>query len=241
MDLVRGLAIVGVVLYHLSWDLGDRGVIPWAVPMGPAGKAFATGLATTFLALVGVSLTLAHARGFRAAPFWRREAKLVVFAVIISVSTYAMYPRAGVFFGILHAIALFSLLCVPLLRAPSWLVLTLAAVVLALPQLVAWEALDPPWGAWTGLAAHNPPTVDLQPLCPRFAATLVGLVLGRWLRDERGTRLLGGLELRDPVARSFVACGRWSLWIYLLHQPLLQGALWVWERVAGGALPVLWH
>jgi len=32
---------------------------------------------------------------------------------------------------------------------------------------------------------------------------------------------------KNPVSRFFCRCGKWSLWIYLLHQPILSGIFYL--------------
>ena len=118
VDLVRGIAIVAVVAFHLTWDLGDLGLISWRISAHPAGKVIAHAIAGSFLFLVGVSLVLAHRRGIRWRSFWRREAQLVLLALAITGFSAVHQPRAIVTFGILHAIALVSVLALPAVRAP---------------------------------------------------------------------------------------------------------------------------
>jgi uncharacterized membrane protein len=49
---------------------------------------------------------------------------------------------------------------------------------------------------------------------------MLGTVLGRTLYRDRQTRLPRVNEQAAPI-RFFCFCGRQSLWIYLVHQPLL--------------------
>jgi peptidoglycan/LPS O-acetylase OafA/YrhL len=48
------------------------------------------------------------------------------------------------------------------------------------------------------------------------------MAAGQWLLDRRTRLLLGGLP---PGIRPLAVLGRWSLSFYMLHQPVLIGAL----------------
>ena len=63
-------------------------------------------------------------------------------ALIITVATVIAFPESYVYFGILHAIALFSLLALPFLRAPLWLVIAVAAIVTLIPMVYADPLYD---------------------------------------------------------------------------------------------------
>ena len=54
--------------YHLSWDLADFHLVSPLLPFTPAMRLLSHVVASVFLALVGVSLALAHAMGSTRAP-----------------------------------------------------------------------------------------------------------------------------------------------------------------------------
>ncbi|WP_051402351.1 heparan-alpha-glucosaminide N-acetyltransferase [Lutibaculum baratangense] len=226
VDLVRGLAIIGVVIYHFAWDLDYFRYLAVDVASDPLWRGFARLLAGTFLALVGVSLALAHRRGFRKQAFLRRLAILVIAALAVTVATWLAFPENFVFFGILHAIALFSLLAIPFLRAPVWLVATTGAAILLLPLWVALPAFDSRWLAWIGMVATVPATNDYVPVFPWFGVTLIGLALARLALDTAVEERAAGWRPRLALSRGLVRTGRWTLVIYLLHQPVLLGILY---------------
>lgn len=226
VDLVRGLAIVGVVIYHFAWDLGFFQYVAVDVSADPAWRTFARLLAGSFLALVGVSLVLAHRSGFRRHAFVRRLAVIAGAAAAISLATWLVFPRVFVFFGILHAIALFSVLALPFLRLPVWLTVAVAVVVLLVPLWVSVPALDTRWLAWIGAVGTVPPTNDYEPLFPWFGVTLLGVALTRLALDTSVERRLAAWHPRAAPARWLTRIGRWTLVIYLAHQPLLFAVLY---------------
>lgn len=228
VDLARGLAIVAVVAFHLTWDLGDLGFISWRISAHPSGKVIAHVIAGSFLFLVGVSLVLAHRRGIRWRSFCRREVQLVALALVITAFSAIYQPREVVTFGILHAIALVSVIAVPTVRAPRWVPWSLAIIALVLPWLVHLTGRSP-WISWTGLADGSRPSLDWQPVLPWIALTFLGIGVMRWvLAAGEEVTTVARLQAWTPAPGplSWLATsGRHTLAIYVLHQPLLYGAL----------------
>jgi len=218
LDAARGLAVVSMVVFHLIWDLGNFGYVDADLPFSPGVKLFGHAIAESFLFVAGVALVLAHARNASWRPFWRRIGVVAGAAGLVSLGTYLVFPQAFVFFGILHCIALASLLAAPLLGAP-WPAAALAALLAAAaPSLFASQSLDAPWFWWTGLSSFEPPTNDYRPIFPWSAGLFAGVAAARFC---------GAFGLRAPFADRGAAplnwLGRHSLAIYLLHQPLLFG------------------
>jgi uncharacterized membrane protein len=224
IDLVRGLAILAMVVYHFAWDLYYLGFTTTDVMTEPGWVALQRGILTSFLGLVGAGLVLGHGRTIRWRAFWRRFAVLAAAAALVSVGTYTVFPDYFVFFGVLHAIAIFSLCALPLLRAPLWLVLGLAGATLLLSGTVVVPAFTDRWLAWIGLWAESPPTTDIVPFFPWFAVVLLGIATMRLLLPSPARARLESWQA-GRWTRWLVVAGRWSLAIYLLHQPLLYGGL----------------
>jgi len=215
LDAARGLAVIAMVLYHFSWDLALFGLIETDVAQD--GRGLAMAIAGSFLAISGVALTLAG----RIRP--RRLAILLGAATLVSAGSWWFDPGSFIFFGILHCIALSSLLAWPLLRAPAWLLAAAAALIFAAalwshPAFDAW-----PW-LWLGLSTQVPLTNDYIPIIPWFGFVLLGMLAGRlqpgaWAQWGPG-----------PL----VWLGRHSLLIYLVHQPVLTTLLfWLAPLLAG--------
>ena len=151
-------------------------------------------------------------------------------AIAISVATRIATPDGFIFFGILHEIALASLLGLAFLRLPALLTLLVAALVIATPVYLRFEAFDHPWLWWIGLSAINPRSNDYVPLFPWFVAVLAGIAVTK-LAAASG--LLARLAELTPGrwANPLVFIGRHSLAFYLIHQPLLIGCVWLFAQV----------
>lgn len=223
IDIARGGAIVAMVVYHFAFDLSAFRLIATDVPNDLAWKVFARLIAGSFLFLVGVSLVLATARGIDWSQFLRRLALIAGGAALVSLGTWLYAPGTFVFFGILHSIALASVLALPFLRLPVWVVALAAAFVLALPRVFSATVFEWPPLWWVGLGTEPPVSVDYVPVFPWFGVVLAGIVAGRFVAPKRAR--LAGWRPGGAWARWLSLAGRWSLLIYLVHQPLLVGAV----------------
>jgi uncharacterized membrane protein len=230
IDIARGVALVAMAIYHFTWDLEFFGDLAPGMTTVGGWKLFARGIASSFLFLVGVSLYLAHAKGIRWRGFWRRLAMVAGAALAITVVTWIAVPDGFIFFGILHEIALASLLGLAFLRLPALLTAIVAALVIAAPLYLRSEVFDHPALWWVGLSATNPRSNDYVPLFPWFGAVLLGIAAAK-LASTSG--LLAGLAKLAPGRWSnpLVFIGRHSLAFYLIHQPLLFGSVWLFSQV----------
>src|SRR3984885_1887142 len=163
IDVSRGLSLVGMAVYHLSWDLAYFGFLPPTPPFSPGMRVSSHTVACAFLGLVGVSLAIAHRDGPRWRAFFRRLAIVVGAAALVSVATLLAAPDEPILFGILACIAAASLLAAPFLRAPAWAPLVAGAVALAAPRVLAGAAFNPPALVWLGLGTEDPSTLDWRP------------------------------------------------------------------------------
>lgn len=222
LDLLRGLALVAMALYHFSWDLRFFGFVDWDLQGGTGWRISRYLIAGSFLALVGVGLVLWDGQGRD----WRRWAvrlgKVVLAAAAVTAVTRVAIPGEYIFFGILHSIAAASVLGLLFLRLPVLLNLVLGVAVIVLPALWRSHVFDAPWLLWLGLGTVTPISNDYEPLFPWFGPVLLGMAAVRlWLRLDTPGGAWGG----GAVARPLRWAGRHSLAFYLLHQPVLIGLL----------------
>ena len=230
IDVVRGSAIIGVVLFHLVWDLDLYGYIPDGLATHPAWIGFGRTLAATFMALVGVGLVLAHRDGFHVRPFARRVLVIALAAVAVSVATYFAFPAAFVTFGILHAIAVASVLGAMLLRLGVASLAQLGIFVVLVGLMGSFDAFNSRWLAWIGLSSVTPPSLDFVPVFPWFGATLLGMAAAKGGFADALERGLSSVRDRRPI-RGLRLAGRHSLAIYLVHQPVLLGSIELTRRL----------
>jgi uncharacterized membrane protein len=226
LDIARGIAVIAMVVYHLVWDLAFFGVIDPATATAPGFRRLGATIAGAFLLISGIALVLARQAAtndsaFRAR-YVRRLAIIVGAAALVSLGTWFAMGDRFVRFGILHCIALSSLLALPFLRLPFWAALMAGVATLVLPWLIDSPTFAQTPLIWLGLSSQTPAMVDYVPVFPFAGMTLLGVAAGLRLQDQ------GSPEVGPGGGSGWLArLGRWSLPIYLVHQPLLYGALFI--------------
>lgn len=229
IDVARGLALVAMAIYHFGWDLEFFGYLAPGTAETGGMRLFARCIASSFLILVGISLFLAHERGFRWRSYWRRLAMIALAAGAITLVTWLAVPGGFIFFGILHQIAVASMLGLAFIHLPAALTLVAAAAVIALPHYFRSAFFDHPALWWVGLSDMPPHSNDYVPVFPWFGAVLVGVAAAS---IARRTGLFGRLaQIRAGAwSRPLTFLGRHSLATYLIHQPVLISCVWIYAQ-----------
>ncbi len=228
IDALRGIAIAMMVAFHFCFDLSYFGLADFNFYEDSFWLNARTLILSSFLFLVGVSLVLATRSGLILTRYLRRLGYLLAAALLVSVATWWIFAERFVFFGVLHFIALASVLGLLFVRA-GWLNLVLGVALILVANRYQSPWFDEPGRRWIGLMTHKPPTEDYVPLLPWFGVVLLGMFAGPTMR-----RLARHWQPRSaaPPLDWLAFAGRHSLFIYLLHQPLLMGALALYSRLS---------
>ena len=230
LDLARTLALLGMIAFHFSYDLLMFGLIPYEYAQTPIFYFHARIVAGSFLLLSGLGLWLAHGQGIRWPAFWRRFAKIAGAAALVSLATRFALPEFYIYFGILHAIALYGLLGLAVLRLPAVITAALAALFIYGSYHWHTEALNAPLLRFVGLGLDPAVTMDFEPIFPWFGAVLAGIALGK-IGSQTGLWAALAGRPHGQWARVLGWPGQHSLAIYLLHQPILLGLVWAYSQL----------
>src|SRR5690554_1244570 len=179
VDCARGLALVAMAVYHFVWDLDFFGYIEPGTSVSGGWRIFARGIAISFLFIVGFSLYLANRENFRRKSYIRRLAMILAAAFAITMATLLATPNVFIYFGILHHIALASVLGLFFLRLPATVVAVSGVISLALPYLIEGGIFNHWLLWWTGISANVRPSSDFQPLFPLFGVVLFGIAAAK--------------------------------------------------------------
>ena len=147
--------------------------------------------------------------------------------LLITLATW-IYPHEGfIVFGILHCIGLSIILAYPFLQSRlSAFLLGMLCISIGI-ILRMTMTVDFPWLVWAGFVPTSFYTLDYFPLLPWFGVILIGIFLGNSLY-QNNTR---SFTLQDHsgfiITRVLCFLGRHSLIIYLLHQLIIVGVLYL--------------
>ncbi|MBR5559615.1 MAG: DUF1624 domain-containing protein [Oscillospiraceae bacterium] len=231
LDEVRGLSILLVVLHHTAWDLHHLFGVRLALVEHPIMDFLQPAFAGVFVFVSGMVCNTSRSN-------LRRGWITLACGLAISAATKIALPAQTVRFGILHLLGACMLLYgwgshwIRKLPAEVGFVLTafLFAITRNVPDgsigVAGWSAALPKgWyqldlGFIVGLPDAGFRSADYFPLIPWVFLFFAGSFLGRPVFAQRSPAWLFDLHL-PPLAW----LGRHTLWVYLLHQPLLFGLM----------------
>ena len=229
IDALRGTAIVWMTLYHFSFDLDHFGWLHQDFYRDPFWTWQRTAIVSLFLFCAGLGQSVAYDQQQGWTRFWKRWAQVAGCALLVTLGSWWMFPKSFIYFGVLHGIALMLILVRLSAGWGRWLWLA-GAVAVALKPLAElahgqWPALEffnqPLWN-WLGLISRKPITEDYVPLVPWLGVMWWGTAAGQALLSQQRA----WVQRRLPAMAGPLAwLGRWSLSWYMVHQPVLIGAL----------------
>ena len=239
-DALRGLALLNMLVYHgmYDWVYVFGHASRWYDIWAPGCHVWQQYICWSFIVLSGFSFPLA-----------RKPVKngLLVAgcAAVLTAVTAVFMPSEAIWFGVLHlnaAAVLLTCLVYPLLqRVPAGMGLATSAALFALTNQLPyggclgfenWHLCALPAGLykanwfWLGLPDLTRFTsADYFPVIPWVFLFWCGVFLARLWHPSRGEA--------PAAAAPLCAVGRNTLFVYMLHQPVIYGALWVWHRIRG--------
>ena len=227
IDFMRGLAIVMMIFFHLLYDLNYFGVYDFFLHYNLM-KYFALAAALIFILIAGISLTLSYSRA-RKIPderdksfmkYFKRSLKIFSWGLIITLVTWIFIKEHFVIFGILHFIGISIILAYPFLQLRYWNLL-IGAFFISTGIYLQGITFNCNWLVWLGFIPNNFYSVDFFPIFPWFGVVLFGVFIGNILYPDYERKFyLRDLTYFTPI-KIFSCLGKYSLFIYLIHQPVL--------------------
>jgi len=228
IDLLRGLAIAMMVVYHTLFALVFAGVAAIPVTTG-FWRVFQLATAALFLGIAGVSLSISASRAAKyldsrglARKFLWRGAGLIAAGMVITAVTLVLVPDAPILFGILSCLGVSILLSPLFFRYRNLLPLAGWVVILV---GVLWLPVRGP-APFLPLGVYPPgfSSLDWVPLFPWMGVVMLGIAAGNSLypAGERAFRFPASLATVPPP---LLWPGRHSLLLYFLHVPVILALL----------------
>ncbi len=239
IDALRGVAILLMTTYHAAWDLVYLFGVTQIELHRTYGVVWQSGAAWSFILLSGFCWSLGRN------PL-RHGAVCFGVGALMTAVTLTIMPENRILFGVLTMLGSCMMLMVPLSR---WLCKIPAGVGLACAAGLFWFTRNinaaalgfgewriftlPDWlyrsyaTAYWGFPQSGFYSTDYFSILPWFFLFCTGYFAYRtarqlWAADSRFWR---ALCQRVPLL-SFL--GRHSLFIYVIHQPIIYGVLYLW-------------
>lgn len=222
LDVIRGICLLFMIYGHIVYDvvylfalapLNDGGIFDWAVlHIGP-----------TFIILSGICSTLGKHPVKRG---------LLVFGcgMIVTLVTCGMYflgfANKGIiiYFGVLHCLGVCMLLSPLLKKLPWWVLIPVGLAVIFMGDLLKGVRSDSIFLIPFGICPAGFASSDYFPLIPRLGYFILGIAMGQTLYKNKKS------SIPEPKFFPFNALGflgRHSLFIYLVHQPVIAALVFL--------------
>jgi uncharacterized membrane protein len=221
IDYIRGIALVMMIIFHFVFDLRefygykisyDSGVIYYI------GKVSAI----TFMLVSAISCSFSHDNN-------RRAIKLLATAALITIVTHLYDKQFGIKFGILHFLGICILLYPLLNKINSYVLAILATGAMLLGNYFDPLPIKHNYLFLFNLTSGSWVSVDYYPLLPWAGVFIFGIILSRMLYPNKRS-----LFSYWPKFRPVTYTGRHTLWIYLIHQPVLLLLIGAVKEVISG-------
>lgn len=240
-DELRGFMILSMVLYHLCYDLFVifRVSADWYFDL--PGIIWQQSICNTFIFISGACCYFSKNN-------LRRGGRLFAWALVFSGVTFFVMPEMFIAFGLLHFMGISILLFYPLRRLLEKIPVSIGLLVffllflftkhvpnhyLGLAVATGHSHLQPilsvrlPDALYSssflfplGLPSDSFYSSDYFPLIPYFFLFLAGSFIGRCSNRFPSW-------MYQPHVPGLAFLGKNSLWIYLFHQPIVYGFLWL--------------
>lgn len=226
IDVLRGIAIIMMVLYHLSYDLYFLGDFPIKI-YSLSWTLFQRTTASLFLLLVGISLTISYSK--LKSKYQRKEIfirnlkrgiKIFLWGAIITIFTFVFLSNGIILFGILHLIGVSIIISFPLLDY-KYKNLALGIIVILIGVYLGNFRFDTTYLLWLGFEPNSFFSFDYFPILPWYGVVLIGIFVGNLAYPESKRRFSMLDFSGNIVSRGLSYLGKHSLKIYLIHQPLI--------------------
>ena len=229
IDALRGLAVVLMCFHHLFYDCVDLLGAPQWLFWNPVFNFLHYVFAGTFILLCGVSCRFSRSNLRRG---------LIALGCAAAITLVTVLLEMDIWFGVLHLLAFCMLFFAATGKLwdklPGWLLGALWVILIPVSAVLLNKVTMPSQGAagvFFWVCGWNPDLVfsnDYFPLLPWIFVFLLGTVLGTPIREGRFPKWF-----YTWTCPFFPAVGRKALLVYIVHQPVLYGLVWLIAMIAG--------
>ncbi|MBO4637768.1 MAG: DUF1624 domain-containing protein [Clostridiales bacterium] len=245
LDLLRGVAIIMMVFMHLSYDVRyEFGQDIFSYLESSWFWVFVHPIITgLFVSLSGICCSMSRNN-------FKRGLKLLAVALAFTVVTSLITRFTDIYililFNVLHVLAVSIIIyaLVDLIEKKTRISSNAVTLILALTgiyivllnnniHMYDYSSDKLPLLIFGITVDGEPAMADYMPLIPWAGVFLIGSSVGRILYSEKKTLFPDRSEVIRKFTRPLEFLGRHSLLIYLVHQVVGYGILWLIFKIAG--------
>lgn len=221
LDFMRGLAVIGMIVFHYYFTLDFYEIQQHNVTEG-GWHILGQFVRFTFLTLVGISIIFSRNNN-------KRAFIILLCAMAITLASYFFQPDLYVRFGILHLIAVSIFLIAPLKNYPHT-ALTLGIIAIIIPVFLLQFSSSSLALIILGVQPLGFSSFDLFPIFPWIAIPLFGIFLGNMLYKNKKPLLPNRLFQKHLLAPVCIF-GKHALFVYMIHIPIIFTFLLIAGRI----------
>ena len=210
LDSLRATALVMMLISNFVSDLDYFGIME--VVKGDKWWWLARVNGVSICFYIGISYFLAHQKEYDFMITFKRTQRLIFWAFAITLVTYFFAPDAYVRFGVLHLLALASIVAFPVARKPLY-AFGIGVFLLVIPLSSNSNLV------WLGLQETGTFAVDYFPINPWLGIFFIFLSAACKIYPA------GKPVLSFKWPEKWLWFGRNTLIVYVIHQPILIGLL----------------
>ncbi len=236
LDILRGCAILFMIILHLFWDLDYFGILP----LNTNFYSLNIIVPVMFFLLVGICQSVnKHKYQNQPQKMYVRTVQrglwVLNLGMLFTLLTVVFLPERPILFGVLHCIGCCIILSTFFLKWKSLNILIATFCIISGIAIGFFFSTENPTILHLALGIHQPDiathTIDYFPILPWLGVCLLGVTLGNVLyKDNKRRFSIPDLSHYKPT-KIFSWLGQHSLAIYLVHQPLIVGVLFLVVRI----------
>ena len=234
LDILRGLSVLAMIFYHFFWDLGYFNFIELESMTQGLPLMFAQLVGASFIIISGISLRLMCISNNFLQKFFKRLGVLIFVCTVITSVTFYFDNNSYIFFGVLHLLAVCSVIGLLLSRVRSNYILFLFFFISLIVSSSEITFNLPHYLSWLGLNKEVPITNDFYPLFPWVTFYLFGLMVYQPVKSYLGPNKKNNKPDQSNynfIFRVLQFLGRNSLTVYILHQPIFFSLFFIFIQL----------
>jgi uncharacterized membrane protein len=224
IDTIRGVSFFPMCIFHIFYAYDLVNMFTTSVSQN-VFISFLGMIRTIYIVLAGISISLASRENKKDYYTSRLKRSLIILmhAMIITIFTHLLFPTFGIKFGILHFIALGTLLVSPYASSNLMIIISLLlSIIFPIPPIN--NVIDTISGAMTHYSM-----ADWFPLNRNMPILLIGTLIGGiiYKTKKNNTEMVVKEKRKDTI---FEWMGKNSLDLYTGHMIIIISIMFLLKR-----------